>query len=117
MFSEIETLLENIDRSTSPTRQIVPLKLLRDLSENKSYMLASYVLSIYNRGIKFKHKYDITGLQTYETCYELAKSSTELDEKLIYSLMFIGMFNKEMETGVKSLIKILVPAQRAYVYS
>lgn len=105
MLGKLDELIANIENADSVSVQLIPIELIETFERYYAPSIGKLMLQLKRRGVKFDF-YEVP-VRTYQKAFELVKQSETYEEKLIYSLKFLGLFNRVVSEGTEKFINTL----------
>ena len=102
MLKALQTLVSNIEQADEISVDLVPVELVDVFEKYYSPKLGALMLGMRKQSLNLN--FTKVPVRNYQQAFSLVKASESQEEKIIYSLHFLGMFNKAANDGVKQFI-------------
>lgn len=107
LLDKLETLIENIIKSSEIRGDLVPVELIDMLDPSSaSDSIGDFILTLRKKDYVFSA--DLEEVSSYEEAFERVKSSSSKEEQIYYALLFLSGFNKVTKPSVVNILKIIL---------
>lgn len=106
MLKALDQLISNIEVADEVSVDLIPVELVDVFEKSYAPKLGSVMIGFRQRSYEFN--FGVVETTSYKEAFNLVKDSELQEEKIIYSLMFLGLFNKAASDGVKRFISLLL---------
>jgi hypothetical protein len=99
------TLVRNIESADEVSIDLIPIELVEVFDKYYSPKVGALLIGLKRKGLKFD--FPIISVNKYEEAFRMVKTCETEEEKVIYTLLFLGLFNKAAFEGVNKFINLL----------
>jgi hypothetical protein len=105
MLQKLDTLIRRIEESEEPSLSLISLDLVEVFETYYAPSIGRMMVQLRGKSVRFD--FEVKEVKDHKEAFDLVKSADSYGQKVIYSLKFLGLFNRAASKGTEKFVKVL----------